>query len=613
MYGYWGKILKVDLTKEIYHVDRVKEAFFKKYLGGAGIGTKLVFDGVDPNTDPLSPENILVFAVGPFQSTTLLGSGRWAIISKSPQTGIYADSGAGAAWGPRFKRTGFDALTILGRAKTPVYLWIHEGEVEIRDASAMWGKMRAEADEEIKDDVSEPRAAVACIGPAGENLVRFACVGDDHGIAGRTGLGAVMGSKNLKAVAVYGTQPPAVAKPDELAQLSKDLWTVGYEKQKDGMRLTSTIGGMKNNYETGEFGMKNWTQGLWDEAPHLYPESVRKALSWTPIACLNCPVACHKKATVSEPAKYAYEGYGPEYESVGMLGTLTLISDPKAVGYLHYLCDEYGLDTITAGALVAFCMECYEQGWITKDDMDGTEPTWGNADAAVSLLHMIAKRQGFGTILAEGTLNAAHVIGKGASKTAVHVKNLDLPAHDPRATFSWSVNYATGPRGACHQRGFAGWNCGIPEWGIPKVDRHTMSQTGLLAAKYQDWASIFNSLIQCEFMIGAGITMTHQIQLLNLVTGWDIDIEWMATTGERITTLQRVVNVQYGVSKKDDVLPERIFTPVREGGTKGQIPVPFEKELQAYYELRGWNRDGKPTVKKLAELGLLETLKPVWD
>jgi len=597
-------------------VQLVDEAFFKKYLGGSGVGAKILFDTVGPEVDPLSPDNVVIFSVGPFQGTAVPGSGRWIIVSRSPLTGIYTDTCAGAAWGPEFKKTGFDALVVTGRAKSPVYLWIHDGTVEIKDASAMWGKMRAEAEEEIKKDIGEPKAAVACIGPAGEKLVKFACVVQDHGVAGRTGLGAVMGSKNLKAVAVRGTQTPEVAKPDELDKLSKELFSKWYEATKENMRPWGTSAAMEPFYEMCEFGMKYWTQGTWDEVKNLYPQNISKALSWVPHPCVNCPIACHKKAKVTEPEKYAYEGYGPEYETVGMVGTLCLISDPKAVGYIHYLCDEYGLDTITTGATIAFLMECYEKGWVTKEQLDGIEPKWGDADSAIALVHKIGKREGCGTILAEGIVATANWVGKDAPKIAMHVKGLDIPAHEPRAFFPWSINYATGARGACHQRGFAGWmglGIKIPEWGVEKVDRHSMENAALIAARFQDWASICNSLIHCEFMLFGGATVTDQVNLLKLVTGWDeVDASWMLKTGERIFTLQRVINVRYGVSRKDDTVPRRVFEPLATGGSAGKIPVPFEKELMAYYELRGWDSDGKPTVEKLVELDLLEALKPVW-
>jgi len=616
MYGYWGKILRVDLTKEKSSVQLVNEGFFKKYLGGAGVGTKLLFDSMDPNVDPLSPDNVIIFSVGPFQGTTIPGSGRWVIVSRSPLTGIYTDSCAGASWGPLFKRTGFDALLITGRAKNPVYLWIHDGDVEIRDASTMWGKTTTEADREIKEDIGEPKAAVACIGPAGESLVRFASVVNEHGISGRTGLGAVMGSKNLKAVAVKGTKELDVASPDELATYSKELFNKWYEAQKEGMRLLGSPMAMELFYDLCEFGMKYWTQGTWDEISNLFAQNIREALSWDPVACLYCPIACHKSAKVKEPEKFSYEGYGPEYESVGMLGTLCLISDPKAVGYMHYLCDEYGMDTITTGALIAFCMECYEKGWLTKKDLDGIDLKWGDADAAVAMIHKIAKREGIGVVLADGIRETANFIGKEAPKIAVHVKGLDLPAHEPRAAFPWSINYATGVRGACHQRGFTGWmglGVVIPEWGIEKTDRHTMENAALIATKYQDWATLFNSLVHCEFMCFGGATLTDQIKLLNYVTGWNVDVNWMAKTAERIFTLQRVINVRCGVSRKDDTLPARIFEPLETGGSKGKIPVPFEKELSTYYQLRGWDCDGKPTKEKLVQLDLLEALKPIWE
>jgi len=545
MYGNWGRILSVDLSHRRSTTQLVKEDFFKKYLGGVGLASKIIFDKVGADVHPFSPDNVIVFSVGPFQGTGIPGSGRWNVSSRSPLTGIWGESCGGGYWGPEFKRSGFDAVVIKGRAKSPVYIWIDDGRAEIRDGDSVWGKMVSEADKIIKEEIGEPSAKAVIIGPAGEKLVRFACVVSDHGVGGRCGLGAVMGSKNLKAIAVRGTKEVKVAEPDKLKEYSGEL----YKK-------------------------------------------------------------IHEATKVVKPEKYAFEGYGPEYETIGMIGWLNLISDPEAIAYAGHLCNEYGLDTITAGSMIGFTMECYEKRWIKEKELEGIKAEWGSPDVAIALIHKMARREGFGNILAEGSERAAKIIGGDASKILVNVKKLELPAHDPRGFLAMAINYATGQRGACHQRGFVLQDeSSIPEWGIlENQEVYSIKEPVISAIRYQDWAEIFNSLIQCEYMTSGGLTLKDQIALLNYVTGWKMGADDMLKIGERIFNLQRVINIRFGVSRKDDALPSRIFEPLKEGVNAGKTPATFEKALREYYKLRGWDADGKPTAEKLTELNLTETL-----
>lgn len=612
MYGYWGKILRVDLGAKKVTEDRVDKSFFKKYLGGVGIAARIIYDEVGGNVDPLSSDNVIVFGVGPFQGFSIPGSGRWIVASKSPLTGIWADSCGGGTWANDFKHAGFDAIAIKGRADSPVYLWIHDGEAEIRDASGIWGKTTSETDKEIKKDLGEPKVKIACIGPAGENLVRFANIVNEHGVAGRAGLGAVMGSKKLKAIATRGEMLVEAAEPDELRELSKGMTAKASELAEiAGFRKLGTVGGMEQIYRRSEGPLKYWTKGAWEKISSLHGPLLNYILSMKPVACTSCPVACHKISVVKEPEKYVYRGFGPEYETVAMLGPNLLIDDPKAIGYMGHLCDEYGMDTIEMGGLLGLCTESYEKGWIDKADLDGIELEWGNADAMISIINQTIKREGFGDVLAKGIRKTATTIGKGAPEIAQHVKGLGIPAHDPRSEYLWSVNYATGTRGACHTRGFSGLGDGIiAEWGVKKREvapsfprRFVMDKVGFITAKYQNWAVLFNSLVQCMYM-AFGETLTDQLKLLNFVTGWDVDIEGLEVISERIFTLQRMFDIRCGVSRRDDILPRRMFEPLEEGGAAGMKPEPFDRELLDYYRLRGWNSDGKPTKEKLTELGL---------
>lgn len=582
-----------------------------------GIGAKILYDEVGPKADPLGPNNKIIFGVGPFQGLSgnpIPGSGRWVMVSKSPLTGIFGESCVGGDLSGDFKRSGLDGLVVEGRADSPVYLWLNEEKIEIKDASDIWGKKTSEAAKEIKEKLDEPKAKVACIGLAGENLVRFACVINNHGVGGRSGMGAVMGSKNLKAVVAKGTKEVEPAKPEKLDDFARELYGKIAKNGRD-FGKTGTVMVMEQCYELSEFGMRNWTKGTFEKISELSAEKINKKLSTTQEFCVNCPIGCHRKSKVEEPKKYAYDGTGPEYETVGMMGPNCLIGDAKAIGYMGNLCDEYGIDTITMGSLIGFLMESYEKGWITKKELDGIEPEWGDADSAIDLIKKVAKREGFGSIMGEGIVKTAKSLGSKAAQAAIHVKGMDIPAHDPRAVFSWAFTYATGPGGARHQRGPSGW-MGLGFWpkefGVEEQDRHEMIKAPFIAAKYQDWAALCNSLVQCEFMVFGGMTVSDQIKLLNYVTGREFKTKDVMKFSERIFNLQRMFSVKHGVSRKDDTLPSRMFEPLKEGGSAGVIPTPFEKGINKYYKIRGWDKTrGVPTKQKLRELGLEEYEKDV--
>lgn len=610
MYGNWGRILRIDLSNERFTTQLVGDAFFKKYLGGVGLASKIIFDEVGTDVNPLSPDNVVVFSVGPFQGTGIPGSGRWNVSSRSPLTEIWGESCGGGYWGPEFKRSGFDAIAIKGRAKSPVYIWIDNEKVEIRDGKEVWGKMVSEANKIIKEELRDHNARAIIAGPAGEKLVRFACVVSDHGVGGRCGIGAVMGSKNLKAIAVRGTKNIEAARSDELEDYSKELYKKIHKATAEFRKYGTTMYPTLLHDDRGYGLAKNWREGKFEEIDKLARDRFLE-ITVNPIACADCPIACHRHTKVVTPEKHAFEGYGPEYETIGMIGWLNLISDPKTIAYAGHLCNEYGLDTITAGSMIGFTMECYEKGLVTKEDLDGIKAEWASADAAVALIHKMASREGFGNILAEGIKKATTIISGDATKIAVHVKGLELPAHDPRGFLAMAINYATGQRGACHQRGFVLQDESmIPEWGIQENQEvYGVKEPVISTIRYQDWAEIFNSLIQCEYMTSGGLTLKDQISLLNHVTGWNVGSNEMLKIAERIFTLQRLINIRFGVSRKDDTIPSRLFEPLKKGVSAGKTPVPFKKALKEYYELRGWDSDGKPTAEKLVKLNLTEALK----
>lgn len=609
--GYWGKILRVDLSKRKIEEETIPESVWKKVLGGAGFGAKILYDEVGADIAPLSPENRIIFGLGPLQATKVTGAAKFSVVSKSPLTGIYADSAAGADFGIMLKKAGYDGIVIQGKAETPVYLFINDKKVEIKDAGKMWGKDSYEATELISSELGN-NVSIACIGQAGEKEVAIASIViDKHSFVGRCGLGAVMGSKNLKAIAVRGTQRPPVYDNKKLSILSKEIGRKVLNSTKEWLRAHGTPFVLAPGEETGDVPIRYWSGDTWKEGaqkigtPH-YTETL-KAKPWP---CRYCVVGCHRHIKIEEPEEFAMEGAGPEYETLGMLGACCLVDDVKAISKAGELCNRYGIDTISTGAFVAFAMECFEKGILTKEKTDGMEIRWGDKKVLIEIIHQIGQRKGLGELFSKGIVPAAKELGKEASEIAVHVKGLDLPAHDPRAFFSLAVNYATGTRGGCHERGnpqVASQGFLLKEAGITKdIDRFQMEESEVVAAKYQDYSVLANSLCLCKFMFFGEMTLTDMLNCLNATTGWNWSMEEFLKTGERIFTLQRQVDVKYGVTRKDDKLPKRIFEPAKEGSRAGKAPVSFEAALNRYYKIRGWDEQGIPKKEKLEELGLTD-------
>ncbi|MCD6240545.1 aldehyde ferredoxin oxidoreductase family protein [Candidatus Bathyarchaeota archaeon] len=625
MYGYSGKILRINLSENLVEVQSLEENIYRKFLGGTGLAAKILFEDKIFNVDPLDPANELVFSIGPFQGTGILGSSRVNISAKSPLTGIWGESTAGGSFGHTLKLAGFDAIVIQGKAEKPVYLWVHEGEAEIRDASKFWGMDSYEAHDRIKEEVEEPKASIATIGQAGENLVRMACIViDKHAFAGRTGMGAVMGSKKLKAIAVYGTTRPEIADPEGLREFSRDLSAKIIKVSKD-FSEHGTPYFLPLSYDYRNVPLKNWAQGNWTRGIcKISPPRYTERILVKRIACPYCPIGCHRYVKVEKPEKYACEGAGPEYETISMMGTNLLIDDLEGLAKLNDLSNRYGVDTISTGSAIAVVMECYEKGILTKEDMDGLELKWGDVDAAIELLKKIAKREGIGDLLANGALAAAKKIGKEAVSIVQQVKGLDFPAHDPRACNAMALNYATGNRGACHMRGFVLDHYQVymapgissltmPEIGIGLPPKTGWKGHGIIVARNQDWACLFDSLIQCKFMTCLGkdnsLRLGDQVKLLNYITAWKISAREFIKIGERIFNLQRMFNVMAGISRIDDKMPPRVFEKAHP--YKHSIPI-FEPMLDEYYEVRGWTIDGKPSKEKLLELGLEEEAKALY-
>ncbi|MBR0597859.1 aldehyde ferredoxin oxidoreductase family protein [Sinanaerobacter chloroacetimidivorans] len=611
MYGYMGRILRVDLTNGTFQDEVLKEDDAINYLGGSGIGTRILYDETAPETEPLSPENILIFMTGPFTGTGTPLSGRHAVVSKSPLTNIFAQSDIGGSFGTALKATGYDGIVFKGKASSPKYLYITDHSAELRDADIVWGKNSYETEIILKQN-TDPKAEVTCIGPAGEKLVKFASImsdGKDGRAAGRAGLGAVMGSKNLKAIVAIGSKKTPIAEPERLKELIKDFAPKCKEAMQGMTDFGTTVSHVATE-ESGDMPIKNWMEGSWHEGAEKTcgQAMVERGILVNNYRCKSCFVGCGRVVKITE-GKYApVDGGGPEYESMAMLGANCMVDDLEAICKANELCNQYGMDTISTGSAVAQAMELFEKGLITPEDTEGLSLEWGSGDVLVELIDKIGEREGIGNLLAEGVVKVAERFGPEASKSAIAVKGLDLPAHDPRAFFALGIQYATSNRGGCHlstyadvlEKGVTYARMGFPE----VMDRFDENDKGRLSAKMQDFCALFDSLKLCKFLMWGGVQEGDIEGWYQAVTGRKISFEELMITGERIVNLQRMYNYRLGLTRKDDILPDRILKDPRgSGGAPTQLP-PLEKMLEEFYRVRGWDSDGIPTQEKLKEIGL---------
>lgn len=632
MYGYAGKILRVNLTNRTQSIDKLSDDDAKKFIGGKGIAIKILFNELQPKIDPLGPENKLVYAVGPFAATGIPLNSRWVVAGKSPETGIWADSYCGGTFAVQLRKAGYDALVVEGTSKDPVYVNIFDNDVEVRDASHgphashLWGKMTLETELDIARDLGitnrrEDNPAVVNIGPAGENLVKFAAVMHTaHRAAGRAGLGAVMGSKKLKAIAVRGTKSVSTANPAKVREVMKDISNeIVTNPGLINFTKHGQVGYVGALNQLGMLPTKNFQQGTYEKYEAITGETMTQTILKSRNTCSQCAVNCKREVEVLDgpyaPVKSEYGG--PEYENDAALGSLLLIDDLKAISKENQLCNEYGLDTISTGVVIAWVMECIDRGIFSKEDVEGIDAKWSNADAALKLIAKIATREGVGDVLAEGVKVAARKFGRGSDRYAVEVKGLEIPMHEPRAKKGLGLSYATSPRGGCHMQAFHD-----PEFEAPNLapeigitlglDRHDTSRNKVdIIRRSQDWVAITNSLLLCTSPGWSGLNYTKPAFLTsayNAVTGCDLSVDDMMRAGERINNLCRCFNVREGFTRKDDTLPPR-FTddPLPDGPSKGQRVTKEELQsmLDNYYDLRGWDiATGIPTSARLKGLGL---------
>ncbi|MEW6244102.1 MAG: aldehyde ferredoxin oxidoreductase family protein [Bacillota bacterium] len=611
MYGRHGKTVWVDLDKSCVKEYPVLPEIYKGYIGGSGLAARIVYDHTRPDTDPLGPGNVLVFATGPFTNTPVPTSGRHQVAARSPLTGLWGESDAGGHFGVALKASGYDALVVTGRAQKPVVITLSPAGASIEDGSALWGCSTSETDDALR--LRHGKSAQICsIGPAGERLVRFACIindGVDGRAAGRTGMGAVMGAKRLKAVVAEGNTPTPVFDKEALLSAVREANRV-IRRRTESLGQYGSAGAISAIEAVGDLPVKNWQIGSWPEGAHALSgqEMARKVLTGR-FHCGSCPIGCGRR--VKATTRWgSVEGAGYEYETAAMFGANLLIDDMDAVLYANRLANEYGLDTISCGAAVAFAFECYGLGLITEADTGGVPLQWGDGNALVEMVRMIGGRERIGYLLGEGVRRAAEALGPVTSRAAVHSRGLELPAHDPRAYSSLGVAYATSSRGACHLQGFSHLYeafLTMPELGMTEVfERFTPRGKGDMVKKLQDLMAVFDSLKLCKYLTFAGVPLADIRSWLYLVTGEDWSQEELMLAGERICNLKRVYKLSCGSDGQDDTLPERILrTPRGSGGSPSHLP-PLDEMLEEYYASRGWDERGRPTAETIERLLLTQ-------
>lgn len=608
--GYWGKILLVDLSKKSFETYEPEESLYSRYLGGSGIGARLLFDMTGPETDPLGPDNVLIWMTGPFTATKIPMSGRHEIVSKSPLTGIYGEGDVGGRFGTALKKSGWDGIIVKGSSDDPVNLLIIDDEISLEPAYALWGRDAFYADECMKGRFGRS-CETSCIGQSGEKMLRISCIvhdGENARMAGRCGLGAVMGSKKLKCVAVRGNKDIELAAPDMLMAKQKELVPLMLEKMK-GMKLLGTAGGAAAAEKMGDMPVKNWSRGNWPEAEKISGQLLADTILRKNYYCGACPIGCGRDVEIKEGRWAGVSGAGPEYETLGMLGGACMVEDLEAIVYAADLCNRYGIDTIETGSAIAMAMECYEKGILSLADCDGIKAEWGSAEAMVAMAEKTCKGEGIGKLLSLGVAGMAKKL-KDTDEYAVHVKGLALPAHDPRCFNTMAVGYATSNRGACHLAGasyFYEKTAVMPEYGYDKPrPRYTEGGEARLNFYAQNLMCLLDSFKVCKFAIYGGVGYTLLVEWYEMVTGNKTSVEEITAAGERIFNIKRMYNIRHGIGRQDDNLPYRIAKTARNDEATGTYIPDIEPVLDDYYRIRGWDENGVPCPGTLDRLELCE-------
>lgn len=608
MGGWTGKLLRVDLTNSKVTVEPIREDWMREYLGGRGLAARYLYEEMDPTVDPLGPDNKLIFATGPLTGTPVPCGARYMVVTKGALTNAITTSNSGGHWGPELKFAGYDLVILEGRAPKPSYLFVYDDKVEIRDASAYWGKGVSDTEDGLREELGIPGLRVACIGPAGEKLVRFACImNDKHRAAGRSGVGAVMGSKNLKAIAVRGTGGVEISEPQAFLE---SLWAMRNLMQDNpGRKSFTELGTAATIDMTQAFGglpTRNFQQGQFEEYEKLNGTTIRDERLVANKACFACTIACGRVCSLGDasgkfmvnmhPRNWKTAGEGPEYETAWALGADTGIGDLDAVLKANWLCNDLGLDPISMGSTLASAMELYQTGVVT-DDMVELPLEFGSEEALIRMTEATAYREGFGDELAEGAKRMSEKFKH--PEVFMGTKGQEFPAYDPRGFQGMGVAYATCNRGGCHLRA---WTPGPETSGA--MDPHTPDGKGEWVAQEQDRTTAHDNTGVCLFVGGAGAPLDQFVPCAAAATGVPFTYDDLVKIGERTWNLERLWNLKAGLTKADDSLPKRLLKEAHSDGPSAGVTVQLDVMLPIYYKERGWDEEGVPGNDKLAELGL---------
>ena len=622
-YGYHGKILHVDLTAGQVEVEEPSDTFYHKYMGGSAMGAYYLLKHTPPGADPLGPENTLSLMTGVVTGAPISGQSRVTATAKSPSTGLAGDSQAGGFWPAELKAAGFDGIVIHGRAAQPLYLWVHDGEAELRDAGHLWGRFTADVEDAIREELGDRRIQVLQCGPAGEKGVRFgALINNANRANGRTGMGTVMASKNLKAVAVRGRGRPELADPEALKALAK--WGVDHFEESDiyGLGLLGTAEVVRSQNAGGGLPTRNWSSGVFEGADAINGHTMGDTILKERETCFGCVVRCKRVVEVTEgPFRVDPRYGGPEYETIATMGSYCGVSDLAAISLANQLCNMVGMDTISCGATIAWAMDCFERGLITAEETGGIDLRFGNAEALVEMVEQIGEREGFGRVLGEGSARAAETLGVG-QELVVAVKNHEFPAHMPQVKRSLALIYAVNPFGADHQSHEHDPSYELEnDWEayqgrLAELDLLDPQPEGSLGAEKVRYAlytqylySCMDTVNVCQFVWGPAWQLYGPGQLaeaVQAVTGWSVSLWELLKVGERRLNLLRAFNAREGVGAEADTVPPKLLIPLRDGASDG-VAVTAQEVEQAkaiYYQMAGWDADGRPTRAKLEELGL---------
>ncbi|NWF57374.1 MAG: aldehyde ferredoxin oxidoreductase family protein [Syntrophaceae bacterium] len=612
MSGISYRILEIDLSSRQSKVIEYGEETLRKYFGGSGLGSSILLDRFEPSLDPFHPQNPLIFMTGLLTGIPVPCGCRISICTQSPLR-IWGEANAGGYWGPELKFTGFDGLIISGQAKEPSYLWVTPEGVEIRKAGALWGKGTFETTGKVLAE-TDPHARVAAIGPAGENLSFMAAVmtgGPEARVMARSGPGAVMGSKNLKAVAVKGDRKPAIVDLKILQEATKEF--LPNLKFVEGLSRFGTASVIESKEAAGVLPIKNFTQFHWDKASRIGGPALVAGFLEKHYGCFSCPIRCGKEVKGKEGPYAGVVGHGPEYETLSAFGSLILNDDLNSLIHLNFLCNDLGLDSMSAGITAAFAIEANLRGYLREKD--GLDLQWGNARAVGDLLEKIARRQGIGAILADGVEKASQKLGKETEAFALHSKGLEVSLSNPTPTVSLALSWATSNRGACHLEGFSHQvEGGVPfaEAGYPKgVDGISGEGKGRLTARMQDYMAVFNALGLCKFLLFARLSHDTMCRWIKGLAGWDLTGENLMEVGERIYNIKRAYNVLLGVDAEKDRVAPRILENLRPGKPISEGRKLFFDMRRDYYQARGWDANGIPKKEKLISLRLEKAAKKI--